>query len=226
MDPTGTLKAFFFRRRDDERLYSIMHTLLYPGVLGSLMYALPDNILTKGGTPANAVISMALAFFFAFVMDYTHSITPRAKELYCVATFGADFMIFLLLFVAGQRILGTALLLPLATPFFLALAKFAGVAWELAAKAAAKMPPAKPAAADGSEPGMGTDFAFCLIYLALGALSHDSSCWRSIDPPADCQTGWLWGLTIVLCADALYYLGYRRWASANASAAARRSGSS
>lgn len=187
------------RQKADLRLHAVMHTLLYPGVLGSLMYALPDNIL-KNDSPftwsRNGLgILLALALFAAFVADYLHSISEEAKASYSNGTFWADLVIVALVFIAGQKVLGTKVLPDLSEFWFLAGAKLCAVAWE----GLTYQNPMSPSTAETapSPTPIETDVAFALAFLSIGGLILLS------------KTCYQVALMLVLFADARWYFGFK-----------------
>lgn len=181
--------------RADSRFFVVMHTLVYPGVLGSLMYAIPDNIVSGARAYSNATLFIAFAFFGAFIMDYTHSITAFARRNYSIAMFALDSAIVFLLFCAGQQILGSEVLLQIPTALLLAVAKVVGGLWEVVVWSP-------------ENSARNTDFVFALAYLILFLGASGQNCWA---PAAisECAEGFRWALGFVLLADALFYLAYK-----------------
>lgn len=173
-------------------MFTIMHTLLYPGVLGSLMYAVPDNI-ASGRMPFEFVqVATVCALFSMFVMDYAHSVTEDNKNDYSYGTFIADLLIVVLLFVAGQRLLGAKIPPDIHPAWFLVGVKIAALCWELLKHGGSHQTPAKRAE-------RGTDFAFLLLYVLVGVVAQGAE--RSF-------TSIL--MILVLFGDAFYYVLYRK----------------
>ena len=77
----------WLRKTADTRFFEVMHTLLYPGVLGSLMYAYPDNIVSDKACFTWLGAALAGSLFLAFVLDYLHSISRVSKACYSYGTF-------------------------------------------------------------------------------------------------------------------------------------------
>jgi hypothetical protein len=186
------------RKKAGPRLFTIMHTLLYPGVLGSLMYALPDNIASGRVHYSPEQTGLACALFAMFVMDYAHSVLKENEAAYSYGTFVADLFIVIFLFLAGQRILGTAIFAHVHPAWWLCAMKLASVGWEWL-----KHPSPAPSGEAASESqqdkanAMGTDFAFLLVYALVGVGAQISG------RPATLA------LTLALVADAFYYVAYR-----------------
>ena len=120
----------WLRKSADDRFHEVMHTLLYPGVLGSLIYAYPDNIVSKKVPFTWVDASLAAALMLAFVFDYLHSISREAKAYYSHGTFIADLCLVVLMFIAGQKILGTPMFPSVQEFWFLGLARAFGWFWE------------------------------------------------------------------------------------------------
>jgi hypothetical protein len=187
------------RQKADPRLHAGVHSLLYPGVLGSLMYALADT-RAKSESAFNwssdgLGVLLALALFAAFVADYLHSINDDAKARYSNGTCFADLLIVVLVFIAGQKVLGTPLLPALSEFWFLAGAKLCAVAWEGLTHPA----PGNATTADAvtSPTPLETDVGFALAYLVIGVLAVSS------------KTAYHVALMLVLFADAWWYLAFK-----------------
>ena len=187
----------WLRAKAEPRLFTIMHALLYPGVLGSLMYAVPDNLAKNPEAYDLWQIVLACSFFAMFVMDYTHSVSKPNEASYSRGNFAADFIIMVLMFVAGQRILGATLPPAVHPAWLLCAVKAAALAWE-----SLKHPGG--AANSGTTPAREstrakeTDFA-CMIIYALAA-------W--LTPPAGTVSDI--ALAAALLVDAVVYLTYFR----------------
>jgi hypothetical protein len=193
--------------RADQRFFTVMHTLIYPGVLGSLMYAYPDNIVSGTTTYSLPTALVSLAFFFAFVMDYAHSVASPAKRKYSVTMFSLDVVIVLSLFCAGQKLLGTPFLAWASVPVLLGLGKVAAVLWECAAKTR-------------EDSARNTDVVAAIAYFLFALLGPGNECWPSRNASeAELCAGWSHWLAAVLLLDAFSYVIYRKLATANDSAA-------
>jgi hypothetical protein len=182
------------RKKADPRLFAVMYTLLYPGVLGSLMYAYPDNFVSKGAPFTLVGAALAFALFLAFVFDYLHSITEPAKASYSHGTFIADLGLVALMFIAGQKILGTLIFDAAPEFWFLCAARVSGWFWEH-----------MKAGADNEDPTPeGVDLFFIFVY-AIGGLIAVQIGWYD-------SVAYKWVLAAVLLLDALMYLWYPRLA--------------
>ena len=191
------------RKRADDRLFLVMHTLLYPGVLGSLIYAFPDNILSGKTAFTIPGTLVAIGFFFAFSADYLHSISIHAKASYSFGTFIADLAIIVLIFCAGQKILGTALFPSVSELWFLMCAKFFAIVWEsVTYKATSDSAPATNNIGARTPSPRETDLGFMLAYLLAGLLGYVTE-----SDPSDSWTRWV--LAVLLLADAFWYFLYR-----------------
>jgi len=186
---------------EDGRLYAAMHTLVYPGVLGSLLYAVPDN-LTKGVKYAPETLWLGSVFALAFVFDYIHTVGPRFKDSYSYKLFLLDLVIVAMLFGAGQRILGNTVFVFLSVPTMLAIAKFAAALWEMAAETR-------------EDSARNTDLLLGFLYVGIAVVMGISGaqCWTG--PPVAgtaCPTYWSLGLGLTLFADAMSFLYYKKLA--------------
>lgn len=191
-----------FWLKEDGRLYAVMHTLLYPGVLGSLMYAAPDKMSSGRNPYPSEVLWLAGAFALAFVFDYIHSAGDRFKQSYTYKLFMLDLVIVIMLFGAGQRILGNSVFMWLSVPAMLAIAKFSAALWEIAAET--KIDSAR-----------NTDVLFAVIYsgIAIVMMVSGTQCWPTPrDQPGACTSAATWVLAAALVADALSFLYYKRLA--------------
>jgi len=185
----------WLRGKAEPRLFTVMHTLLYPGVLGSLMYALPDNIAAGRVSYDAEQIVLACALFSMFVMDYTHSVLKRNEAAYSHGTFIADLLIVGLLFLAGQRILGTAIPPDVHPAWLLAAMKLAAVSWEWVKHQPA--PTAEDRESDAN--AIGTDFAFALAYAVAAVASQ---------LPPHLQSVATLLFILALLGDAFFYVAY------------------
>ena len=188
---------------EDGRLYAAMHTLIYPGVLGSLIYAVPDK-MSAGQSYSNETLLLGGAFALAFAFDYIHSAGERFKNSYTFKLFALDLVIVVMLFGAGQRILGNDIFAFFSVPAMLAISKFAAALWEVCA--------------DTSEDSArNTDFLLCAVYsgIAVTLAISASQCWNSqAEGYKNCSGNLLIALGIALLADAasfFYYKKVARW---------------
>jgi len=173
-----------------------MHTLLYPGVLGSLMYAYPDNIVSDKACFTWLGAALAGSLFLAFVLDYLHSISRVSKACYSYGTFIADLGLVVLMFIAGQKIMGTRIFPDAGEFWFLGGARACGWLWEHT-KANQDLTPE------------GVDLLFIFVYVVGGLIAVQIG-WHGSD-------GYKWTLAAVLLFDALMYLWYpyvARWIDA------------
>lgn len=189
--PIGQTLIAVLRREAEPRMFTIMHTLLYPGVLGSLMYALPDNIASHRTQFDFTQVATAIALFSMFVMDYAYSVTEDNKNNYSMGTFAADLLIVVLLFVAGQRILGTHIPPDIHPALLLASVKAAALCWEFLKQGGSCRSSENRAKKD-------TDLAFLLIYIAVALVAQGSE-----QVASDL-------LILALLGDAFYYVLYRK----------------
>ena len=103
--------------------------------------------------------ALAAAFFFAFVLDYLHSISKTARACYSHGTFIADLGLVVLMFIAGQKILGTPIFPSVEEFWFLGAARLCGWFWEHMKADAANVDPTPE----------GIDLLFIFVY-AIGGL--------------------------------------------------------
>lgn len=189
--PLGQALMTPLQQKAEPRMFTIMHTLLYPGVLGSLMYAAPDNI-ASGRTPLDLTqVAVACALFLMFIMDYSHSVEKGNEESYSNGTFIADLVIVVLLFIAGQRILGTPVPPDIHPAWLLVGVKVAAVCWEFL-----KRRDSHQSAVRSVE--VLTDLLFLVLYALVGFFAPDSEKYASFF------------LIAVLVGDAVSYIVYRK----------------
>lgn len=179
------------RQKADPRMFTIMHMLLYPGVLGSLMYAAADNLASHRTQFDGMQVAVAIALFSMFVMDYAYSVTADNENHYSTGTFAADLLIVILLFVAGQRILGTEIPPHIHPAWLLVSVKAAALGWEYL-----KMDGARRSNEERAKKV--TDFVFLLIYAFVAFVARESA--QSAP----------YLLIIALLGDAFCYVLYRK----------------
>jgi len=186
-----------------------MHGLFYPGVLGSLIYAFPDNILSHRAEFSVAGTVLAVSLFVSFAFDYVYSSTKDAKQTYSYGTFIADCFIVVLMFIAGQKILGTPLFQGIDEFWFLGAARLFAWAWEFlrvqeSPDPALERDPAKVKQEEiernADLTAQGIDFLFVPAYPIVGLI-------------AECTPWYPWALAALLVFDALMYIGHPRLAN-------------
>ena len=150
--------------------FAIMHSLLYPGVLGSLIYALPDNLVSKRIELSNDQLFVAIAFLLLFTIDYAYSITDSSKAAYSRGTFIADLLIVFFLFVVGQKALGTKLFESIEPAFLMVAAKLCAVFWEQVRNQDAAAGAGKGLSYESGAEAK-TDWACVVVYLVIGGIS-------------------------------------------------------
>ncbi|BAV33647.1 hypothetical protein SCL_1336 [Sulfuricaulis limicola] len=182
---------------NDVRWCVVMNNLLYPAVLGTLIYTGFNEF--SGHAIWGEQAFLALALFVLYVMDYAHSVSEGNRKAYTSGRFLADLVIVACLFIAGNAILGENLFPAVHPAWWLLGTKLAALWWECWGHLREKWPPRKRVEVE-------TDTAFALVYLivAVGSLN--------MEIPALV-------LAAVVAADAFYYYQYESLVAAASKAA-------
>jgi hypothetical protein len=151
---------------NDVRWCVVMNNLLYPAVLGTLIYTGFNEF--SGHAIWGEEALLALALFVLYVMDYAHSVSEGNRKTYTPGKFLADLVIVACLFIAGNAILGENLFPAVHPAWWLLGTKVAALWWECWEHLRGKWPPRKRVEVE-------TDTAFALLYLiaAIYALYAD-----------------------------------------------------
>lgn len=186
---------------NDERWCIVMNNLLYPAVLGTLIYTGFNEFsgLLLWGEQA----LLALALFVLYVMDYAHSVGNGNKKIYSRGKFWADLVIVACLFIAGNAILGENLFPSVHPAWWLFGTKVAALWWECWGHLGEKWPPRKRVEVE-------TDTAFALLYLIAGIFA------LNVDVPTLALAG-------IIAGDAFYYYRYEALVKAATQAASKAS---
>lgn len=118
----------------DNRWYQVMTTLLYPGVLGTILYALGDAAWGLGWglfdsiTPKGA---LGLALVLLFTLDYAYTLNDNAQNDYGAWLFLLDICSLVLLFAAGKAILSEPFAASIALPTLMLSVKALAVVYEI-----------------------------------------------------------------------------------------------
>lgn len=182
---------------NDVRWCVVMNNLLYPAVLGTLIYTGFNEF--SGHAIWGEQALLALALFVLYVMDYAHSVSEGNRKTYTSGKFLADLVIVACLFIAGNAILGENLFPAIHPAWWLLGTKVAALWWECWGQLREKWPARKRVEVE-------TDSAFALVYLivAVGSLN--------MEIPALVLAG-------VVAADAFYYYQYESLVAAASRAA-------
>lgn len=185
----------------DQRWFQIMTNLLYPAVLGTLIYTFADSTLKPGVCVDDPLFWGGLALFPLFMFDYAHSLREDVRASYDASKFLADLVIVSCLFLAGKAILKAPVFSQVDYVWWLFGAKAAAVIWEQreskSGPAGRKSQPAQ-AASRLVVFGIETDLALCVAYLVLGILAAVGASW------------WLWVAPLAMALDAHQYYRYSR----------------
>ncbi|MCR4345890.1 MAG: hypothetical protein NUV55_01600 [Sulfuricaulis sp.] len=170
----------------DARWCVVMNNLLYPAVLGTLIYTGFNEFSDRTIWGEEALL--ALALFILYVMDYAHSVSDGNRKSYTHGKFWADLVIVSCLFLAGNAILGENIFPSIHPAWWLLGTKAAAIWWESWGHLGEKWPPRKRVEVE-------TDTAFALIYLVAAVSSLNTSIPTLV-------------LAAAIAADAFYYYRY------------------
>lgn len=183
---------------NDERWYVVMN-LLYPSVLGTLIYTGFDNLAMGSRSIWGSEALLALALFVLYVMDYAHSVREENRKAYSPNKFWTDLVIVACLFFAGKAILGDNIFPSIHPAWWLFGTKAAAITWECWGQRGNKWSIRKRVEVE-------TDTAFALVYLTAAVSS-----WITAIPTLV--------MAGIIAADAYYYYKYE-WLIAQTSKAA------
>lgn len=189
----------------DPRWFQIMTNLLYPAVLGTLIYTFAQHSLAEASL-SDPMFVGGLALLVLFVMDYAHSLRDDVRTSYDRWKFLADFIVVVGLFLAGTAVLSQPVFPTVAYVWWLFMAKVAAVAWERAEAAH------RPEAAEVVSRmlfGLETDWALLVVYFGLAVVSLMETTW------------WQWAVAIAMVVDAVQYFRYGRVAPTGQATARR-----
>jgi hypothetical protein len=184
---------------NDVRWCVVMNNLLYPAVLGTLIYTGFNEF--SGHMIWGEQALLALALFVLYVMDYAHSVGEGNRKTYTPGKFLADLVIVACLFIAGNAILGKNLFPSIHPAWWLLGTKVAALCWECWGRLRGTWPPRKRVEVE-------TDTAFALAYLIAAVFS------LNMDIPALVLAG-------IVAADAFYYYKYESLVVAASRAASK-----
>lgn len=187
----------------DPRWFQIMTNLLYPAVLGTLIYTFAQHSLASASL-SDPMFMGGLALLVLFVMDYAHSLRDEVRTTYDGRKFLADFIVVVGLFLAGTAVLNQPVFPTVAYVWWLFMAKAAAVAWE---RAEAAHQPKATEAARRMLFGLETDLALLVVYFVLAVVSLTEATW------------WQWAVAIAMVVDAVQYFRYGRKPSRGQAAA-------
>jgi hypothetical protein len=187
----------------DQRWFQIMINLLYPAVLGSLIYTFAESAV-PGAQLDDPLLWGGFSLLALFVFDYAHSSREEVRATYDGWKFLADLLIVSFLFLAGKAVLKSPVLPGIDYVWWLFFAKLAAVIWEFAELRRAQPSQARQAASRKLDMafGMETDFALCIIYLVIGVLALGGVRW------------WTWAVALAMAFDAVQYYRFARQAPA------------
>ncbi len=90
---------------EESRLHVVMATLIYPAILGAIIYdVFKLFILDVGKHPAPQLIVLIFALILLYVVDYTYTVVERPKK-YSTCQFIGDLFIVISLFFAIKLVL-------------------------------------------------------------------------------------------------------------------------
>ncbi len=180
----------------DKRWFQIMNNLLYPAVLGTLLYTFVDTTVPSIGLDDPGLWG-ACALFVLFIFDYAHSSSETVKENYDGKKFLFDFLIISFLFLAGKDVLNDSVLPNIDYVWWLFLSKLAAVGWEFSErKDRQKSNAGKALARPMPIIGIETDIALLIAYGFLCGIAMAQLNW------------WLWATAICMVVDAGFYWKY------------------
>jgi hypothetical protein len=150
------------------RLHLVMSSLLYPAVLGTLIYAAFQKFDERPAFFISAQGVLAFALLLHYVLDYVYTVVHERGSSYSLPKFLADFLIVICMFLATQEVLGVrSNPSPLAPVWWMCLTKVFALLWEfgeLGLKQWARPKRWSPL----KRLAIGTDMAFAAFYVALG----------------------------------------------------------
>lgn len=147
---------------NDARWCVVMNNLLYPAVLGTLIYT-GFNYLSSPALGVEEALLM-LALFVLYIMDYAHSVSDGNRKTYTRDKFWWDLTIVACLFFAGNAILGNNIFPAIHPAWWLLATKTAAVLWENLGHTTDKWPVRSLIEVE-------TDSAFMLIYFVIALSS-------------------------------------------------------
>lgn len=155
----------------NQRWFLIMSNLLYPAVLGTVIYTFAEKILDPTDCITATQQLAGLMLITLFIFDYSHTLIEGIRVNYNGRKFFADFVIILCILLAGRAILGKPVPLEANYAWWLFFAKTSAVLWELfdvngkAMKAASRKLP-------NNFFGFETDLFLCVVYAAIIGLAY------------------------------------------------------
>jgi hypothetical protein len=149
----------------DPRWFQIMTNLLYPAVLGTLIYTFAQHSLASASL-SDPMFMGGLALLALFVMDYAHSLRDEVRTTYDGRKFLADFIVVVGLFLAGTAILNQPVFPTVAYVWWLFMAKAAAVAWNVRRQRINRRRRRRPVAC-------------CSVWRPTWHCSSSTSCWPS-----------------------------------------------
>jgi len=188
----------------DQRWFQIMTNLLYPAVLGSLIYTFAESAV-PGAQLDDPLLWGGFSLLALFVFDYAHSSREEVRATYDGWKFLADLLIVSFLFLAGKAVLKSPVLPGIDYVWWLFFAKLAAVIWEFIESRRAQPSQAGSAASRklANAFGIETDLALCVIYLVIGWLAFVEVQW------------WTWAVAVAMAFDAVQYYRFARQPAAN-----------
>ena len=173
----------------DERWHQVMTGLLYPAVLGAILFTFAERLADKPSEFSALTLGAGLAILVLFTFDYAHTMSGAVRETYGPSEFVCDALITTLLFLAGKRVLGAPVVF-LELWALMALTKGASIAWE-----ALRL--GKGRAQDASikvTVNFKADLVFGIVYVVLGLFFQVA------------RPEFTWLLVVAMILDALVYI--------------------
>lgn len=181
----------------DQRWFQIMTSLLYPAVLGTLIYTFAEKTV-PGARLEDPLFWGGCSLFALFVFDYAHSLRGDVRASYDGRKFLADLFIVSFLFLAGKAVLKAPVVSGIDYVWWLFFAKLAALIWEYAESKRAAPGRAGQAASRKLVFGRETDLALGITYLVIGILAFLGVQW------------WTWAVAAAMALDAIQYYRYAR----------------
>jgi hypothetical protein len=109
-----------------------MYGLVYPAVLGSLLYLFGEQVAQGTFSLSLPIPWIAGALFIAvFALDYVYSLSRTNQEFYSGFAFSVDALLLVVVYLSAQAIFGTKILSCVSVWFWLLLAKVVSLYQEL-----------------------------------------------------------------------------------------------